>query len=248
MVQLSCADAQKTLKQADLKEQGFALTSFVALVPLCMTLFVAVGACFFLFKRKSLAQSLCVQQAVRLQEDLGAVLDKLLRLNPRAKTLRRERSAAERAFQLSLQSGNPAAIASARAALLAVKLAQAALRSQQGRLLDQAEFARGKRPRELRGRLARLSVSGFRSRQYFHRALAVEPVPPGSDSPDYIPAQPFARLQQHRFDFRVDLTPPFLPGQWRIRDLVQPAACAATLQSEASKWRVQILAASASSN
>src|SRR5687767_1869042 len=80
-------------------EQGFALVSLIALVPLAAALIIALCAGLYFLKRKSLAQAHCVQQAARLQNELKDTLDKLLRLNPKAKALRAQREAADSALK-----------------------------------------------------------------------------------------------------------------------------------------------------
>src|SRR4051812_42740243 len=87
-----CSDSSQRIKsQINSKCQGFALVSLLALLPLFLTVLIALGAALFIFKKKSLAQAICVQQAARLQSDLSQTLEKLLRLNPRATSLRSQR-------------------------------------------------------------------------------------------------------------------------------------------------------------
>lgn len=227
----------------------------MVVIPLLMTVLIAVAAAYFMFERKSLAQSACVQEAVRLQKELGTSLEKLIALNPQARVLRKQRTLAERALKIARASKHPAAIATAEANLLAVILAQVQHRSRQQSLLLDAKLARARYARNLRSNLKRLKISKFESREYYISALAVRPVPFSSLTPDYVQAQPFGYLQQHRFRFQVDLKPSFFPSDWdpKIRqklraNMKQDMECSTTLTSENKKWNVRILAASARSS
>lgn len=220
--------------------------SLLALVPLCAALIVALCSSFYFLKRKSLAQAHCIQQAAQMQNELKDTLDKLLRLNPRAKALRAQREAADSALKTAVSSANPYAIAAAQAYWTAVVLQQTALRAQQQALLTRAEGQRQSGHRRLRERLRPLRVSSVDSRSYYWRALAVEAHPPASLTPDYDPLPLFAYMQQHRFRFQVDLRPPFADGL-RGLDLRQTTECSVTLKGEEKKWKVQVLAANAPS-
>lgn len=220
--------------------------TLICLAPLAAALIVGLCCSFYFLKRKALAQAHCVQQASVLQTELKGTLDKLLRLNPRAKALRAQREAADSALKAALSSANPYAIAAAQAYWAAVVLQQLALRTQQQALLSQATQQRHSGHRQLRERLQLMRVSGVDSRKYYWRALAVEARPPASLTPDYDPLPMFETFQQHRFRFQVDLRPPFariLPSL----NLRQIAECSVTLKGREKQWKLQVVAASAAS-
>lgn len=217
------------------------------LVPLALTLILCLCACFFIFTRKSLAQSLCVQSGVRLQKTLSDSMQGLMSLNPKAAALRRQREKADRAVQAAYRIGDPRAIAAAKAVQLGVILAQTRLQAEQQRWLSRAEGERTRAERELRSRLLALPASRLSVSRFFPLGLAVRPAQV-SLSPDYEPARPFETLQQQRVRFDVDLTPPFVPAGWNIRGWRQPVECSVSLKQEEKSWPVQILAASAPSN
>ncbi len=230
-------------------EQGFALVSLLCLAPFAAALFIALCCSFYILKRKSLAQSHCVQQASQLQQELAGTLDQLLRLNPRAKILRTQRAAADRAVKVALASGNPYALAAAKAYWAAVVLQQIALRTQQQALLAQADRQRHFGHRRLRERLRTLRVASLDSRRYYWRALAVEARPPASLTPDYETLPFFQLLQQHRFRFQSDLRPPFAGVNTLNKDIAlkQTTECSVTLKGKQKQWKVQIVAANAPS-
>lgn len=222
------------------KEKGFALVTMLALVPLAMTLVASLAYGLVILRKKALAQSHCIQQASILQNELKGTLDSLLKLNPRAKVLRRKREMADRAFDAAVKSKVPHLIAAATAAKTAVYLEQLALRAQQEKLLKSADLQRNIGERRLRERVRSLRVHNFVAQKMYWRALAVEAVPPASLTPDYIPLPAFSRLQQQKFRFTVPLD--------RYGKINQPSECSVSLAGKEKAWQVQILAANARSN
>lgn len=219
----------------------------MVLIPLAATLITAAAAGLFIFKRKSLSQAHCIQQATVLQNDLKQTLEKLLRLNPKAASLRVQRQTADNALRAAISSGNPYAIAAAQAYWTAVYLQQTALRAKQELLLRQAEQQRQTAHRELRNKLRDVQAAHLDSRKYYWRALAVEAKPIASLTPNYEPLPMFKYFQQHRFRFAVDLAPEFA-REWFSGRLVQTTECAVTLNGKEKAWSIQILAANAAWN
>src|ERR1035437_9398500 len=145
--------AQRTHAKANSRPQGFAMVSLLALFPLLATLFVCLGAAFYIMKRKALAQAICIQQPTRMQEDLKNPLEKLLQLNPRATLLRARRQAADTNLHSAQASGYPPVIAAAKAQQVAVIVEQTALRGKQLVLLGEAWRIREQNQRDLRHRI-----------------------------------------------------------------------------------------------
>lgn len=229
-------------------DRGFALVGLLVLAPVVMAILTALATLYFVLARKSAAQSACVQESARLQRELAGQMKALMALNRPAASLRRQREAADRALEAALASGYPPAIAAAAAVQRGVVLAQIALRARQEAILTAASLARTRRHRTLYARLRELRTSGFRAHPGPPRGLAVRAQPATSLTPDYEPVAAFEQHQQQRYEFRIGLSPPFLPDSWRSGAYTQPAACAVTLKGERQKWRVSILAVSAPSN
>ena len=219
-------------------QKGIALVNMVVLLPLILTLTLSLGLAFYVLKRKSLAQALCVSEAARLQENLRRPLRQLIRLNTRATTLRAQRRAADQALTAATLSGIPYAIAVAKAVQTAVIAEQVAFHLRQLALLSQAEGLRAEGRRSLRARAMHMGAQEFTARSFYHRALAVEPLPVDSLTPDYKTVPFFERAQQERFHFQVPLT-----KEWR-----QLTECSVTLQGESKQWDLRILAAKAQPN
>lgn len=218
--------------------------SLLILLPLFLTLALSLAVTYSVLKRKSLAQAICIQSASRLQENLRSPLEKLLHMNTQATALRTQRTIADDALAAAVSSGVPYAIAAAKAVQLGVILAQTAFRARQWALLTEAERIRSEGQRELRSRASRLPASGIQTPTYFFRALAVEPKPITSLTPNYKPVPLFERAQQTRLRFRVNLLNLF-PELGEGLDFIQTTECSVTLQERDERWQIHILAAKA---
>jgi hypothetical protein len=231
--------------QTNSGEEGFAVVTLVALLPLLLTVFIGLACGFYIMKRKILAGSLCLRSAVRLQNDLKDPLQKLLRMNTRARILRANRESAESGLKSATASGYPPAIAAAEARLIAVIFEQTEFRRRQLALLMEAERLRAENSRDLRSHIENLNPSQFRSRRFYTRPLAVEPLPQLDLSPNYEPVPGFTARQQQSYAYRVDLLGT-LAGRFGFKfESVQEVNCAASLEERGSEWGIRILAAKA---
>lgn len=242
-------------------QEGFAMVSGLVVIPLLLAVCVVVAAAFVVFKRKSLAQLLCIQQAVKTQEELRGTLRELLKMNSQAKTLRAQREAADRGFQAAQASGYPPAIAAAAAVKAAVIAAQLIFRSRQEALLLKADSQRRQGKQNMRGKMDGRYMSNLTAQQYYPRGLAVYPKQPFSLTPDYVPVPGFKYFQQQRYSYKVDLYPGEIPSVLQPdtrgpnrnyknnlnRAKVQVTECSASLDNEDENWKIQIVAASARS-
>lgn len=219
-------------------QAGFVLVHALTLIPLLLVVITVAAGTQFAMKKKLEAQSLCVKSGLDLQKDLTKPLSQLLKLNPQARQLRAQRANADRAYFSALASANPYALAAARAWRTAVILAQNALRAEQQRLLASARISRVRSHQKL---VADSRQPKVESKTYYHRSLAVYPTPQSSPSPDYLTEPNFARLQQQRFSFEVDLT----PGFWHAQKFKQTTTCSVSLNGKEGSWYPKIIAASA---
>jgi hypothetical protein len=207
---------------------------------LALTLVASLAYGYVALRKKSLAQAHCVQQASLLQTELKSTLEALLKLNKRAKALRRRREIADKALDAAVKSKIPQAVAAAGAAWTAVYLQQVELRGEQERLLRTAGVQRETGERQLRQKISALRARNLIAKKSYWRALAVEAVPPDSLTPDYVPLPAFERLQQQKYRFDVALDP--------YGKIVQATECSVSITGKENAWKVQILAANARSN
>lgn len=219
--------------------------SLLILLPFLISLLTCVGALLYILKRKSLTQSICVQQAAQIQKRLIKPLRQLIRMNPQATILRAKRTAADQSLNSALASGVPYAIAAAKAVKVAVVLEQLAFQAKQLALLTQARLIREEGRQEMLQRVRRLAASPVQTPYFYFRALAVEPKPMTSLSPSYETIPLFGLGQQQRFRFTVDLLARFPNFNFNL-DMIQITECSVTLKEKgANTWEVQILTARA---
>lgn len=226
--------------------------SLIALVPLIATLVLCVTIALLVIKKKALAEAYCVRAGFRVQVNLRNTLDRLLKMNKAASRLRARRLAADRKLMSAMATGNPPAIAAAKAVRTAVILEQTAFRMKQEALLSEAKIERERAGRELALDTRVLRASGLDSRGFYNRALAVKAVPPASLTPDFVPVPGFKFLQKHRFQFAVDLAPQLSRASTGLEEalpkLKQTTKCAVTLTGKENAWTVQMIADNPASN
>jgi hypothetical protein len=223
------------------------MVTVIVFIPLLLALAFTLAVVLHAIKMKSLSQSMCLQGAIRLQTDLKRPLKQLMRMNVQARTLRMQRTLADQNLATALASGVPYAIAAAKAVQTAVIAAQVAFRARQELVLIEARAIRLSDQQRMSVQARSLGATGFVSPTYYYRALAVEPRPRDSLSPDYVKIAGFGRAQQQRFRFRVNLL-----KHWPVKlpklDINQTTECSVSLQGEEQKWNVDILAVKAALN
>ena len=233
--------------------------TLVTLLPLLFTLLLSIGFFFYVAQRKSLAQAICIQQAMRLQTNLRQTLEELLAMNPRAESLRQRRVQADQNVAEALTSAYPPAIAAAEAVQTEVIIEQMEFHAEQLALLLRAERQRSESQRGLHQRVSdALDAYNIRATTYYTRALAVEEKPATSPSPNYEPIEFFAEGQQQRYSYSADLagtfpldvrkffTAPDLFDAREIFDVRQTTECSVTLENKGDQWEIRILAAKSS--
>ncbi len=119
--------------------EGFATILFLSLLPLILAAGIALFFAFDLLKSDLAILNVCRAKALAVQNKAGRNLTKLLKLNPRAVSLRAEEARAEKILVSAVESGNPGAIAAAEAYLLSVKMRRQDLHIRQRALIDTAD-------------------------------------------------------------------------------------------------------------
>lgn len=224
-------------------QKGIATLALVSMVPLLMGLTLSVATALTMLRKKSLAQSLCVYHGLKMQDQLGDALTRLLKMNPEAQRLRRQRDQAEIRAMNARASGVPVAIAAAEAQRAAVIMQQIAFHQRQRLILSEAQSIRRQAQTQLSKDLRRPYFGSLNSQSYYHEALAVETQPKTSLSPDYVLVNPFSYLQQQKYEYTVNLNPPFL-NILAGRNLKQKTRCSVSLENKEGKWSARILMAS----
>ncbi|MCM2281909.1 MAG: hypothetical protein NDI61_08700 [Bdellovibrionaceae bacterium] len=237
-----------------LNQRGAVGIALAALLPLLLAS-VALGAAVNLMLR-SHAGALHECRTSLLQTENARLerLHELVRLNPAARRLRRQRAKTAAARKAARASGIPHVVAAAEAAHVLVLAQQTALRAKQLSLLRQAHSETG-------FALARLSV---RLREQIRRdahlagadtiprvprpsvewnSLAVRPEPVTDPIPDYFPVANFEHRQTIRVRWRTQPAqhlPDWL-GFESLRRQTLHAQCASTAERKGKNtWRARL--------
>lgn len=196
-------------------QRGFVLVFMVSLLPFVLSL-------MFLIKKVGLVQleysqklHACREKVLEAQQTLGQALTRLMRLNPKAEKLRRERKAADKVVRSTI--GMPAAHAAARAVQAIVIAKQIALRAEQAQIKTRAIFE------------ANRSLNTLRSEKKANweaPKFAIRATPPLDLSPSYETLPNF----EHRQSITIRM---------QTKNAV-PLECSATLEKESTRWRPKL--------
>ena len=221
-------------------EKGFSLISFVILFPalLAVTFALLLATGFALRHRQN--QHLCEKQVLRLQIKQARHLENLLRLNPRAKTLRRERRLADKALKSAMKSGHPKIIMIAKAAQVAVKSRQMILRGQQQAIVNRSKADLSNSLRQMK-RVQQKSEGHVR----FDKAPKSLPVfkrGAESGSPTYhvLPAVEHRQLVAVHWTQRIPKAWHDVLDHLEFEEKAVFGNCAATIRKRSRKWRGEL--------
>lgn len=241
------------MKQAITNERGQATTAALIILPVALTLFCGAIVLIFALVMEGKATAACRVSMVADQKAAAQALNELMALNPAAERLEQSRQAAKVALTVALVSGNPPAIASARAALSAIEMMQKPVA-----LKQRMAFARGKwsslsaSPRAHSALRSSLPQNGGPAGKLTGIiAASVSPesksarfdviaTPPGARTPTYRPAPDFVKSQEARVRWLLPMPSQGVSPTEGTKTSVQ-VGCAVTLQNGADgKWVPQI--------
>ncbi len=224
------------------------MIALLGILPLLVTFVLVTAAVFYICKKKSLAQSQCIQHSVKTQNSLRKMLKKILQMNPSAKRLQQRRLHADANLVQALAGGNPALIAGAKAIRDLVILQQLEFGARQRGLLRLADLQRQRRDMEFYAQGYRHHHKNLETRHGQPTALAVKAYPVHSLSPEYQLSPDFTRKQALGYRYAVDLKPPFWNGF--LAAFTQTIECSISLTRSTGifregDWDIKILKASA---
>lgn len=191
------------------REKGFVIAGSLFLMTITLVILI-----FFFFyhgishtnlKVKSSCKTLNFQHQTKMR----SLLAKLLKMNPRALSLRRQHQAAQKRLQKALMSGTPPVIAAAEAHLLLIQMARIAHDGKQKLILSQAKLS----ARAFAIRLKQKIRSDLRSQARIHiieMDLAVDP-DVADVAPQYQTRSDFVKEQRSGAIWKAPLIA-YLPG------------------------------------
>lgn len=209
----------------------------LSMIPIVLALLTSVFVLIAFTEDRSVAQNSCRRELLRGLGQVSPLLQSVLSLNPEALSLRQQHAAAVKRLQAAMATGQPKAIALAKAWLTKIKLRQSWLDQRQRHLLSQARGLMLQTQRRAELSLRRnthgfLKIEKIESRRV---RVALRPDRPGL-APVYVMPSDFSdqqalalRWQSH---FRVSgVGKAFLPTRGHVAQV-----CAATLETKEFSW------------
>lgn len=221
-------------------EDGFSLISFVIVLPALMTVISALLLATGLGLRHRHNQHLCQKQVLNLQIKQAKHMENLLKLNPKARALRRERRLADKALKSALRSGHPKIIMIAKAAQVAVKSRQLILRGKQQVLISQSKVGLSNSLSQIR--LAQKKADGKVRFDKVPKSLPVFSKGTESGSPTYHVFPSVAEIQMVAVQWKQQIPKPWhdLLRYLEFEERSVVGKCAATIRKRSRKWRGEL--------
>jgi hypothetical protein len=223
--------------QCRTNQRGVSTIFLLGLLPFFLALGFGFAAFSLAFKSYVQAQHRCRVHVLRAQHRMAGSLNKLLELNPRARTLRTERTAADRS--VTAAASFPPALAAAKAWQASVIALQLQLAAQQRTLLSTARMDGAQELSELNLESGRIGVQLGGVPPTRLKVLAR----PMSDlSPDYEVVPVFEKAQEIRLTWKIPQRTYFkiafktIPPNASKDFGVLSGACAATMKRLNGKW------------
>jgi hypothetical protein len=226
-------------------EKGFVLAQMIFVLPILGLAFLVSSAAVQIATERSRSLNQCRSSLLEVQRKMKSTLEELLKLNPKATKLRKEKQVAEKALKSS--AGTPA-MAAAVAYYNSVVVRQLELRSRQQWLLRNAETFSQDELLKLRRLIGNQKTvvqrKGVRSLSLpITHSLAVHAEPAFSLSPSYEPSWDMPIRQKIEASWSFSLSQ-LLHGELiRLLDLKFQRfdfKCGATLKRDGLSWKVSL--------
>ncbi|MGE3386977.1 MAG: hypothetical protein AB7K41_09645 [Bdellovibrionales bacterium] len=214
------------------------------LVPVALFLMSGLGLLALSLRNANIAKASCRRAVWLAQVDMSKAMTELIRLNPEARRLRRQRRLIEYEIKAAIVLLQPELVLALRAQLALVTIEQLRLRQNQERLLFQARSARAAASTNFIERTRLIHVSHI-SPVSSTSGLAVRFSPPSELTPDAIPLPQFSEQQKLSLRWQAQLlnkAPLELLKLMKIENPILRGQCTATLRTEKTKWQPQLVA------
>lgn len=229
-------------------QNGFALVGILIALPVMLTIATGLALLGFGLKNHTTVSATCRFEVWAAQREMGELLKELLRLNPLAKRLKRERTQAEAELKAARLSFNPKLIAAAEAHRAWVVAQQTRLRQTQEQILSDAQRVRAFHQKKF---LHKTMASGTQILKVLSPSptLAVQRFSPQDLAPEHQPLDGFVEFQRLEWRWQSQLfydLPAWLKEFSPLENPNFTGACAASLTTKEKKWHPRLLAARSS--
>lgn len=196
-------------------QRGFVLVFMIGLLPFLLSLMFFIKEVGLVQLEYSQKLHTCREKILETQQILGRAITRLMRLNPKAKRLRRERKVVDKVVRSTI--GVPVAHEAARIAQAIVIARQIALKLEQTQIQTRAILEANRSLNTLRSE---------KNSNWDAPKLAIRATPPLDLSPSYETLPNF----EHRQSITVRM---------QTKNAV-PLECSATLEKEFNRWRPKL--------
>ncbi|UOF00962.1 hypothetical protein [Bdellovibrio reynosensis] len=235
-------------------QKGFALALMTAFLPILLAGFFVVFAISGFINKDLSVKHECRKGGLEGQRAVGKILTSLLKLNSKARKLKRDLVTAQERLAAAIKVQNYPVIATSLAKISKLEIARSELDAKQRQLIREGDqllkTSHAKTKANIQTSLPLESIL-FATREVSVQGKASElaVVADYVDiAPTYSPVPGFSEKQalQHQWSYSLSLKKPyssFVHGKFKFKK-----ACAVSLESEGSTWVPQIVQGSLSQN
>lgn len=227
------------------KPKGFITVMLVLLLSFMMLAFSGLFLMGLGIKNFTKAQAACLTANLNGQKKLARLLERLLSLNKKSKSLNRQKKAIQWAKVLALSSGNMPAYLVLKKSLKVVKYRQNRLLVEQAGLILKSRKVKLETLKNFKTALARFKVRNTKENTFFKKALAVRRERIGAGAYIYTPVKNFLKQQSTVFSWRMNPLDGAevaisLGGFLGSSRFFGKYNCAATLERSGNKWKARL--------
>ena len=218
-------------------QAGFITVCLLPFLSLMIALLISFAGLTVGIKNITQSQSLCIQQVLQSQKELGSLLTQLLGLNKKVSALDKARKTAEAGIKTAIAS----VVLAPKAPQLIkirdnIKFLQKALIAKQKYLLAQSFLVKKQALKQLRQKLKKLKARQVQELTFYKKALAVQKEKIGSDAYIYKPMEDFKNHQKINFHWRLALFHPLEKSQPLFNNKEGSYNCTGSLEQRGAKW------------
>lgn len=219
-------------------QSGFITALMLPFLSVLLTVLLGLTYLSAGIKNITRSQSLCIQQALHTQKDLGKLLTQLTRLNKKASYL----SKARKTLSASIAAATASVVLIPKVPQLIkmrdkIKLLQKALIIKQKMILTQSFWIKKQAVIKLKQKFKNLKASQVKELTAYKKALAVKKSKIGSDAYIYKPVEDFKNQQKISYQWKISIFYP-LEKNWFLfnNSYNTKYSCTSSLEQKGKKW------------
>ena len=220
-------------------EKGFIMTGILLSLPLFLMSLMVLVSLIFCIRNHDQAQSYCLKYSLQAQENIKTNLKQLLKLNPKAKLLRKKHKTLKKLYRRALTIGEPISISILKAKLLMIKKQRVMLNIRQKQILKQSAQYMESAFKTFRKKLKPMQAEQIKKEHHYPFPLAVSAHPKNSIAPVYRPKRLFSARQTLSFSWKMPLhhSLPTWITKLFFKNKLSLYHCSATIKKHKLSWK-----------